>query len=305
MDRIKFTITEKVEYPINAALFEEKTSLKPPHCADETNPKESTHYAVCPACDNPVQIIGLYKRLQSTDKPYAKHIPQSIEALATYVQENYDYCPLRAKRIRHQEYAKRLKGNELSLKIIQRLIEEFDRIIFFMEYKTGIFISYQFAKELVHRYFRNEGYLFYDASLNNIPLKLFHASFPAHRLYGRVIFNYKLQEALMKAFPQTQFVNNKIVSNTAQFIDVSFAFIHHEIHHAQERTEESIVLSVVTSQENSPLPRKIYKEKIVYDTQEYQEWVLRPFDKLTEKQQERSVTLLKIAKEEAKLFQFA
>ena len=28
-------------------------------------------FAVCPACDNPIQIIGVYKKLENTDKPYA------------------------------------------------------------------------------------------------------------------------------------------------------------------------------------------------------------------------------------------
>ena len=28
------------------------------------------NFAVCPACDNPIQIIGLCKKLENTDKPY-------------------------------------------------------------------------------------------------------------------------------------------------------------------------------------------------------------------------------------------
>lgn len=30
-------------------------------------------FAVCPVCDNPIQIIGIYKKLENTDKPYGRH----------------------------------------------------------------------------------------------------------------------------------------------------------------------------------------------------------------------------------------
>lgn len=30
------------------------------------------------ACDNPIQLIGLYKRLENTDRPYGKHYNRSL-----------------------------------------------------------------------------------------------------------------------------------------------------------------------------------------------------------------------------------
>ena len=38
------------------------------------------------ACDNPIQLIGLYKRLENTDRPYGKHYNRSLSLLHTMRQ---------------------------------------------------------------------------------------------------------------------------------------------------------------------------------------------------------------------------
>ena len=48
-------------------------------------------FAICPQCDNPIQIVGLYKKLKNTDKPYGKHYTRSVNGLADYNQQAYDY----------------------------------------------------------------------------------------------------------------------------------------------------------------------------------------------------------------------
>ena len=35
------------------------------------------------ACDNPIQLIGLYKKLENTDRPYGKHYNRSF-SFASY-----------------------------------------------------------------------------------------------------------------------------------------------------------------------------------------------------------------------------
>ena len=50
------------------------------------------NFAVCPACDNPIQILGLYKKLVNTDKPYGKHYNHSI-TIATHNETTYRLCP--------------------------------------------------------------------------------------------------------------------------------------------------------------------------------------------------------------------
>lgn len=44
------------------------------------------------ACDNPIQLIGLYKRLENTDRPYGKHYNRSL-FFAPYNETAYCFCP--------------------------------------------------------------------------------------------------------------------------------------------------------------------------------------------------------------------
>ncbi|MCS5465580.1 hypothetical protein NWO25_19660 [Enterococcus lactis] len=53
-----------------------------------------SYYAICPECDNPIQIIGLYKETQESGrKPYGKHHKGTIPYLAKYSEEDYLECP--------------------------------------------------------------------------------------------------------------------------------------------------------------------------------------------------------------------
>ena len=45
-------------------------------------------FAVCPACDNPIQIIGVYKKLENTDKPYGRHYNHDT-AIAKHNEQAY------------------------------------------------------------------------------------------------------------------------------------------------------------------------------------------------------------------------
>ncbi|MEN1557917.1 hypothetical protein AAIH45_35640, partial [Pseudomonas aeruginosa] len=59
MDVYKLKPEETDERPIERERFEEETRRQEPWFSTSENGTEG-HFAVCPACDNPVQIIGLY-----------------------------------------------------------------------------------------------------------------------------------------------------------------------------------------------------------------------------------------------------
>ena len=53
-----------------------------------------TYKAVCPACDNPIQIIGLFKREEEVKrKPYGRHTTIDLPGLTVYSEEDYLNCP--------------------------------------------------------------------------------------------------------------------------------------------------------------------------------------------------------------------
>ena len=59
MDTFKLKVGLHPSYKITTKNFEDKTGNKYPYVQDQG--KNKSRYAVCPACDNPIQIVGLYK----------------------------------------------------------------------------------------------------------------------------------------------------------------------------------------------------------------------------------------------------
>lgn len=302
MQIIKFSVLDESHYPIEQSVFEKKSQQDLPYYSDPLNKEESSHYAVCPACDNPVQIIGLYKKNTHTEKPYAKHYANSIQSLAKYIQENYDYCPLRAKRTKHSEYAKKAQANALTMEIVRRLVNSFDKVIYFLESKTQLLISDRLARQMLEKYFANQGYLYYNASLINIPIKFAHAAGVARSLYGRVVRNEILKKALIEKVPSIRFDGN--VLKGEGYVDVKFSFIHHEIHHEGKTMYETLVFSVHEKEKNGIRPITLYEQEIRLDHDYYKNLLNYSEEKLNEQQKIRKAKLLVIAKEVAEEFKF-
>ena len=62
---------------INVENFEQLTRKRKPYheVGKDGIPRD---FGVCPACNNPIQLIGLYKKLENTDHPYGKHYNRSL-----------------------------------------------------------------------------------------------------------------------------------------------------------------------------------------------------------------------------------
>ena len=127
MDRCKFATGASRSFKIETAIFEEISFKKKPFYQSDHRGKP-VQYAICPACDNPIQIISLYKRRPDSPKPYGKHVPKSIPGVAEYFQEAYDVCPLadhkKAKNPPPDLRKKNMKG--LPTSILEAVRDHFD-----------------------------------------------------------------------------------------------------------------------------------------------------------------------------------
>ena len=78
-------------YPItNEKDFYDLTGGRRPYMETGKDGKKRA-FGICPGCDNPIQIVGLYNPVKNTDKPYrglhgiainAAQIPDMVPALA-------------------------------------------------------------------------------------------------------------------------------------------------------------------------------------------------------------------------------
>ena len=117
-----------------------------------------TYKAVCPACDNPIQIIGLFKREKEVKrKPYGRHTTVDLPGLTVYSEEKYLNCPYHNPNP-HNSDAKRKPGNKKSQYFYNLMKEHFDLIVLILEKKLQIYVSYHFAETLLRSWRDNEGW---------------------------------------------------------------------------------------------------------------------------------------------------
>ncbi len=250
-----------IHWPLTRELYIEKTEKKKPFFSYGDDGK-MRHYAVCPACNNPVQVIGLMEQ-PDEGSLYAKHVPKSILGLATYRQAAYICCPLAAKnRIQAEKNAKKPLGDDLAPQILRIVKEHFDRIILVLQKSIGIFISKKLSEELLEDYIAEEGYRYRYASLLNIPWMLAYFA-RSKSLVGRIFFDDSMRQEILEHIPQATFSDGKLCKKEKEFLQVSVYFSKHGIQPKDNEIEESINM-VITNEKNRQ-SSVVMKRKIVFD----------------------------------------
>ncbi|ARU64442.1 hypothetical protein BTV20_02440 [Histophilus somni] len=291
MDRIKFDQNDNQNYPIDKNLFEKKTR-KSKLFNRKNASNEINQYAICPACNGPVQVIGLYKKLLNTDKPYGKHINYSLSGLATYYQADYDFCPYRAKRQEYDKETRKAEVNPLVLSIIQKLVLNFDRMIYLISKYTGIYISKSFAYSLLNDYFDSKAYLYPGSTLINIPFMLMYFMRANSLFYRRIDLKSRLAQTLENC-REIVINNGKICNNIDCYQTLEFYFIAHETKLNQHTLLETLLFQVMLNN------KLIYEDKLKLDPKYIENIIHFDQNKLSEKIRESNKVLLGIAKEVA------
>ena len=224
------------------------------------------HYAVCPACNNPIQLIGFVKQA-GEENLYARHVPKSILGVATYRQAAYDCCPLAAKnKIQSEKSAKKSADDDLAPQILRLIAEHFDRIILVLQESIGIFISPKLAGELLDDYLAEEAYNYKYASLLNIPWMLAYFS-RSKSLVGRVFFHDDMKQAIPEHIPQAVFSGNQLGMRGKAFIKVNVYFSSHNIEPKGNTIEESMDM-VITSEKRGQ-PSVVFRKKVIFDYKKF------------------------------------
>ena len=259
MDSFKTSIGFSKIHKITVANYELQTKKRSPFVR-EHNGKDS-YYAVCPECDNPIQIVGLYKETrESGRKLYGRHHKGDVPYLAKYSEEDYLECPFSNPKW-EKTPGKRSPNSPIANRILCAVKDQFDRVIYLLKRQTGIRIGENLAREMLKTYVKNEGWLFKEATLNNIPW-IFGQCNPAISLFGRVIKkDSEIYKAIKEKCPEVVFLPVdeskeylQIKNKNGQFITLYFTFLNHQkIIENNERVRETMdfmVFKEINSNEN-------------------------------------------------------
>lgn len=251
---------------ISEENFTNATKKQKPYYAEGRHGRNARCFAVCPLCDNPIQIIGLYKAHEEGRNPYGRHYPKDILDLADYDEEAYYGCYY-ANPDRKKSVIKRKTETARSMAMYNLLRDQFDRIIYILETSLELKISYAFAEELLRQYLFNEGWLYYESTYANLPWMLIYAM-QAKSLINRRILKegrlYRFLKENCQAVILTDFPNSNYAKVEAKsgFVHLNFYVCNHNITRKEETIEETYRLVIV---END----KIIFERVLFVEQDF------------------------------------
>ena len=252
MKRFKLKKGEAAVYPVTSKeAFEQLTGRERPYVVKDKTGNQKA-FGLCPACENPVQLIGLYKRIRNDAmQPYAKHYNRDAE-IAKHNEYTYKFCPYASHIYTSQTYETKTEVSELEYNIYCILRENFDAAVYLMQQISGLYLSKAEVQDLLRDYIVNDGHLYYGATIYNLPWMLLYIyTMPAKPCFGRII---KKGSFLYNAFQQVPDISYedcdylpqyvRVKGKDGVFLDRNFAFVKHKRTVVNDEVSESMELTI-------------------------------------------------------------
>ncbi len=238
-----FSTLTKGPFEITIDKFIDATHKKEPYFQVDAREKEK-HYAICPECGNPIQIINLFgqeyeEKITKKRNTHARHTGKDIAGLPKHDQLKYLSCPLHnansfsCKQLRNDEI---YNSNLLSLinKNKSKIIKDIREI-------TGINFSNNYLEKIIQTYINSNNYSYSHTHRFNIPYSILYTSMSLD-LYGRflLINNYVSNEIERIVNLSTNFeikiiedenkiISKKIVKNSINYLHLILKVSHHNL----------------------------------------------------------------------------
>lgn len=294
MDQFKLKQGISPIYPITEKKVETVLGRKEPYYQKNKNGGNS-YYAVCPACENPIQIIGIFRNtVEAGRKPYGRHAGKSIPALAEHNQADYYDCPYSNKNWSAGQ--KRHANSRIETQFLSLLKEQFDRVIYILEKDIDIHISSETARKMLRSYLANQGWSYRDATPNNLPWK-FAQTEQALPLFGRKIkVDSPLAQAISENCPEVTLVPSynpryvQVKASGSDYVDLWYFLHSHRVSVIEEHLTETITFRVYRGNNRE---KAIFEKEIVIQTEYFMNLISLPEDR-----SKRNRILLNIAAEE-------
>lgn len=272
--------------------------IKEPYKQQEKN--GSTHYfAVCPACDNPIQIIGLYAKTDSTPGIYGRHYNRDTN-IAKHNEQMYRFCPYATHKYTVNKDSKKPELTEFEKNVYYTLRENFDIAVKIIEQDTGLYITDNLARLMLEDFISCEGHMYYWATLYNIPWMLLYF-LSARNCYGMLVKIDSLFYDLLKKQKDVSLVQSSmkdywcVRNKDNQYLNLSISAIHHKRNIVNDILEESIKVWFFKNKEDFA-PQKLFSITLQINEYRFLNWISSPKAEQY-RNWERNQRLLKIAKE--------
>ncbi len=268
MRRFKLVQGDGKPYGITKENFEKLTKKEKPYVMMGAD-GETRNFGICPACDNPIQLIGLYKKLGNTDKPYGRHYNRDA-AIAAHNEQAYKYCPYASHVYKRTEKQLKDKLTDFEKNIYNTVRDYFDSAIYLLRKILGIYISPKYAEQILREYLASKGYMYYGATYYNIPWMLLYFCI-AKPVYGKLVREGSPLYEMLKdrsdvVLKPTEGRDYYKVDKSGDWLDLQYSFILHERKVVDDEVREEIHFQLFSSDKQG-IP--VEKADMVLDINEY------------------------------------
>ena len=246
-------------------------------------------FAVCPACDNPIQIIEQRQIQPYVVSLYGKHIKKDLP-VAVYNDRAYQFCPYASSSAKVSKSSKKKGMTAYEENILDAIKEYYDLAVYVLRQDTGIHISQKMALNMLQRYIDQKGYMYDWGTLYNIPWMVLYYAGPIP-CYGMIvkkeskIWRY-LSHRKNVVLRKSHIDGYDIVGNEKKYLDLHLEFRDHKRAVVDDEVRETIDLVLYSENKGG---RKNTEYKTTLDINEYR------FPKLIEAAKYRNYDMLKSA----------
>lgn len=236
-----FKTLDGKEYELTVENYEQHSHKSKPYYHDKKRYK-SPHFALCPMCNNPIQVINLYKdeyveEITGRKGLHARHFTKNIEGLAEFNKSQYESCPLHKPinfkliEVRHDD-----RVNEEIKKIIEANLKS---IINDIKNISGILFKNVNLEKKIDNYIEMRNYAYTNTNKYNIPYSILYTS-DSFDLFGRKISDNEMGEKIEQAIlHKSKFFTvqaKQIVKKVSEYVFIRLLVTKHKISTSGEQT---------------------------------------------------------------------
>lgn len=300
--RFKVTTGRVLSHSITKENVEELLGRRAPWFRQGTYRGDDRHFAVCPYCDNPIQLKGVYVRKEGSPRPYGSHTGTAIEGFPHFDAIDLEFCPYKLKHHAHGKNDRRPMG-QAALLLIDTVIAEFDRIVLILRDDFEIDFSDKYAEQMLDQWFDSRAYLYTGANLRNLPWMVAYFA-PAMSLFGQMIGkNIELAAQIRERVPQAVISERGRLDKGRSWYALYLQCLHHRVAVDEKdgTLTESLTLRVQDFSDTNVAADAptIYRKKIDFNPERFEGLIHTPPERAR-----RNEKLLEIARVVAKRKEF-
>lgn len=234
-----FSIGDGNKYELTRDIFHEKTQKKYPFFQDH-NEYTRPYFAICPACNNPIQIINLYNALDKEEHTnrtnmHGRHFPHNVKGLPAYEQTRYKSCPL------HNPTAfgiVRDRDSPDQNEYIRRIVENNrDKLYKNIKEITGFLFKKERVNAIIDEYLIARNYCYTHTNEFNIPYSILYTT-RAISLFGQRLDISELGQSICESIKNNSnyfnIQDNRIAKAVDSYVSMNLLLTRHKIVSTQQ-----------------------------------------------------------------------